>query len=45
MASFAEPLQLQEVQSGKEKLFVHPKFVTLMTQDNNQFSPYFTNRN
>ncbi|WP_366861775.1 hypothetical protein [uncultured Shewanella sp.] len=32
---------LQEVRSGKEKLFVHPKFVDLMTQDSNQFSPYF----
>ncbi|MFT5789860.1 MAG: hypothetical protein ACI8SJ_001979, partial [Shewanella sp.] len=31
---------LQEVQSGKEKLFVHPKFVTLMTKDSNQFSRY-----
>ncbi len=31
---------LEEVQSGKEKLFVHPKFVTLMTKDSNQFSCY-----
>ncbi|MDT3320246.1 adenosine monophosphate-protein transferase Fic [Shewanella sp. SP1S2-4] len=31
---------LEEVQSGKEKLFVHPKFVTLMTKDSNQFSRY-----
>jgi hypothetical protein len=32
------------VQSGKEKLFVHPKFVTLMTKDSNQFSRYWSNK-
>lgn len=26
---------LQEIQAGKEKLFVHPRLVTLMTQDEN----------
>ena len=32
---------LKEVQAGKEKLFVHPNFVDLMTQDGNHFSRYF----
>lgn len=31
---------LNEIQSGKEKLFIHPKFIQLMTEDNNQFEPY-----
>ncbi|HMW71072.1 MAG TPA: Fic family protein [Cellvibrionaceae bacterium] len=31
---------LQEQSAGKEKLFVHPKLITLMTQDNNNFTPY-----
>lgn len=31
---------LQEMQSGKEKLFVHPKLMTLMTQDMHPFTPY-----
>lgn len=31
---------LNEIQAGKEKLFVHPKLVRLMTQDNNQFDRY-----
>lgn len=31
---------LQELSAGKEKLFVHPKLITLMTQDNNNFTPY-----
>lgn len=31
---------LQELSAGKEKLFVHPKLVSLMTQDNNNFTPY-----
>lgn len=31
---------LTEVSAGKEKLFVHPKLVTLMTQDNNDLTPY-----
>ncbi|MDE1464910.1 protein adenylyltransferase Fic [Spartinivicinus poritis] len=32
---------LGEVPAGKEKLFVHPKLMALMTQDNNEFSHYF----
>jgi Fic family protein len=31
---------LREIKSGREKLFVHPKLVTLMTQDDNTITPY-----
>jgi Fic family protein len=31
---------LKEIQSGKEKLFVHPKLIALMTADNHQFKEY-----
>lgn len=31
---------LYEIQSGKEKLFVHPKLIQLLTQDNNEFISY-----
>lgn len=31
---------LKEVRAGKEKLFIHPKLVTLMTQDGNRFEAY-----
>ncbi len=31
---------LHEIKSGREKLFVHPKLVTLMTQDDNSITPY-----
>lgn len=31
---------LNEIQAGKEKLFVHPKLIQLMTADNNTFSHY-----
>lgn len=31
---------LQEQQSGKEKLFVHPKLMTLLTESPNEFSHY-----
>ena len=31
---------LQEIQTGKEKFFVHPKLIELMTQDSNSFSHY-----
>ncbi|MBU2112951.1 MAG: Fic family protein [Gammaproteobacteria bacterium] len=33
---------LQEIVSGKEKLFVHPRLVQLMTQDSNQLILYST---
>lgn len=31
---------LQEVKEGREKLFIHPKFLQLLTGDSHQFSPY-----
>lgn len=31
---------LNEIQAGKEKLFVHPKLIKLMTEDNNNFTFY-----
>ena len=31
---------LQEVLVGKEKLFIHPKLMQLLTRDNNDFKPY-----
>jgi Fic family protein len=31
---------LKEMQAGKEKLFVHPKLIQLMTEDNNNFELY-----
>jgi Fic family protein len=33
---------LREAESGKEKLFVHPKLLQLLTQDSNEFTPYET---
>ena len=31
---------LREMQSGKEKLFIHPRLMQLLGRDNNQFQPY-----
>ena len=31
---------LEETTMGKDKLFIHPKLMTLLTQDSNQFKPY-----
>ena len=31
---------LREQKFGKEKLFVHPKLMTLLTRDGNSFQPY-----
>ncbi len=31
---------LKEIQAGKEKLFVHPKLIQLITEDNNNFELY-----
>jgi Fic family protein len=31
---------LREVQAGKEKLFIHPKFMQLLADDRNAFTPY-----
>lgn len=32
---------LREQSSGREKLFVHPKLMTLLTRDDNRIAPYF----
>ena len=31
---------LNEMAVGREKLFIHPKLMRLLTRDNNQFSAY-----
>jgi len=31
---------LREVQAGKEKLFIHPKLMQLLSRDSNAFTPY-----
>ena len=31
---------LVEMSTGKEKVFIHPKLMKLLSQDNNQFEPY-----
>jgi Fic family protein len=31
---------LTELDAGKEKLFIHPKLMTLLTRDSNEFTPY-----
>lgn len=31
---------LSEIQAGKEKLFIHPKLMRLLTGDGNRFAPY-----
>lgn len=31
---------LQEIRAGREKIFIHPKFVTLLTQDQHGFTAY-----
>jgi hypothetical protein len=31
---------LQEIQVGKEKLFIHPKLMQLLIRDSNAFKPY-----
>lgn len=31
---------LREMPSGKERLFIHPKLIHLLSRDNNQFQPY-----
>lgn len=36
----ALPLVLAEQTAGKEKVFLHPKLLLLMTQDGNDFSRY-----
>lgn len=31
---------LREIQSGREKLFIHPKLMQLLTSEENEFAPY-----
>jgi len=31
---------LRDMPSGKEKLFIHPKLMQLLSRDSNQFQPY-----
>jgi Fic family protein len=31
---------LTELDAGKEKLFIHPKLMALLTRDSNEFVPY-----
>jgi hypothetical protein len=31
---------LREVKVGREKLFIHPKFVALLTGETHKFKPY-----
>jgi hypothetical protein len=31
---------LREMPFGKEKIFIHPKLMQLISRDNNQFQPY-----
>lgn len=33
---------LREMSSGREKLFIHPKLMTLLSRDTHQFEPYTT---
>ena len=40
LKAFVENGILQEISIGKEKLFVHPKLMSLLKQDGNQFEPY-----
>ena len=34
---------LREMTHGKEKLFIHPKLMQLLSRDSNGFEPYATN--
>jgi hypothetical protein len=40
IAALAGAGVLREQVFGKEKLFVHPKLMNLLTRDNNSFEPY-----
>ncbi len=40
LKTLAEIGVLKEVKVGREKLFIHPKFVELLTSDTHQFKPY-----
>ncbi len=40
LKQLAEIGVLSEANAGKEKLFIHPRLMQLLTRDNNQFTPY-----
>lgn len=40
LKDLAELGVLREMPFGKEKLFIHPKLMQLLSRDNNQFQPY-----
>ena len=40
LKELAEIGVLEEIKAGKEKLFIHPKLMKLLTRDSNTFSPY-----
>ncbi|MBA3313918.1 MAG: hypothetical protein H0T47_11625 [Planctomycetaceae bacterium] len=40
LKQLAEIDVLEEITAGREKLFLHPKLLTLLTQEGNDFSPY-----
>ncbi|WP_308366114.1 MULTISPECIES: hypothetical protein [unclassified Microbulbifer] len=42
LKKLAEIGVLNEIQAGKEKLFVHPKLMQLVTTDNDHFNQYNT---
>jgi Fic family protein len=42
LKALAEAGVLREQVLGKEKLFVHPKLMNLLTRDSNSFEPYFS---
>jgi len=31
---------LKEIKAGREKLFIHPKLISLLRQENNEFNAY-----
>ncbi|MEO8157579.1 MAG: Fic family protein [Betaproteobacteria bacterium] len=40
LKTLAEIGILKEIKVGREKLFIHPKFITLLTSDAHKFKPY-----
>jgi len=40
LKQLAEAGVLNEIPVGREKLFLHPKLMRLLTRDSNRFSPY-----
>jgi hypothetical protein len=40
LKGLVEPGVLREMPFGKEKLFIHPKLMQLLSRDSNTFGPY-----